>query len=317
MTARTYALYGFRVRSEIVLEAPPSAGDPDVDVRLAGRKRVGAEAGPGTVLAEIRLDEGQCIVSEAASGLVIRVPGAAEFRVAGRGPYEVDVDAEPGLDPGILALLIEGTLMSQLLTWAGETVLHGSAVEFDGSAVALLGGSGGGKSTLAAVLALGGGRLVTDDVLRVVSRGGRWRCAPGTGRLRLRERVEELAALFDPVRVSRDADGRATVTLEVPKADPRLAAVILPEPSRDATRPEARALGPAEALVTLGRFPRSLGWVDPRVRRSRFQVLAEMARTIPVVAVRVPWGPPFRDSLARELLEMAGLQGADRPAVGR
>ncbi len=49
----------------------------------------------------------------------------------------------------------------------GELALHGSAVAVDGRAVVMLGGSGLGKSTLAAALVAGGGELLADDAVAV------------------------------------------------------------------------------------------------------------------------------------------------------
>lgn len=64
-----------------------------------------------------------------------------------------------------LALLGQG--MAVLLHQRGFLVLHASAVEIAGRAVAFLGDSGSGKSTLAAALHERGHRLVADDVVAV------------------------------------------------------------------------------------------------------------------------------------------------------
>jgi hypothetical protein len=65
-------------------------------------------------------------------------------------------------------------------------VLHASAVTIGGLAVALLGHSGVGKSTLCAELSRSGCDFVADDGLALrPEAGGRWRCFNGPPRLRL------------------------------------------------------------------------------------------------------------------------------------
>ena len=70
-----------------------------------------------------------------------------------------------GADPALLPIFLEGSILAHTLAAEGLLSLHASAVEVEGSALAIVGHSGGGKSTLAALLCAAGGRLVTDDAL--------------------------------------------------------------------------------------------------------------------------------------------------------
>jgi hypothetical protein len=66
------------------------------------------------------------------------------------------------------------------------TVLHAGAVEVDEGAVAFLGPTGRGKSTLTAAMANHGFRFLTDDALEVsLSEAGQALAAPGQPQLRL------------------------------------------------------------------------------------------------------------------------------------
>ena len=63
--------------------------------------------------------------------------------------------------PDMAALFFVGNVIAWLLTLAGECVLHASAIEIGNSAIAFAGGSGMGKSTLAALLCANGARFIT------------------------------------------------------------------------------------------------------------------------------------------------------------
>src|SRR5436190_998507 len=81
-------------------------------------------------------------------------------------------------------------LVGRVLPWAavlrGREVFHAAAVTIDGRAVALVGQSGVGKSSLAAHLVLEGAGFLTDDVLAVDRDAGTLRAHPGAGILCVR-----------------------------------------------------------------------------------------------------------------------------------
>ncbi len=66
-----------------------------------------------------------------------------------------------------IRLFILGTCIGALLMQRGILPLHGSAIEIDGRAYAIVGESGAGKSTLAAALMNSGYKLLSDDVIAV------------------------------------------------------------------------------------------------------------------------------------------------------
>jgi hypothetical protein len=78
---------------------------------------------------------------------------------------EVVVDAPPNFDPTVLRAYILGTAMAFILRQRGLLVLHASCVARGDVAIAFLGGSGWGKSTLATAFHQQGYRLITDDVM--------------------------------------------------------------------------------------------------------------------------------------------------------
>src|SRR5439155_7703631 len=71
--------------------------------------------------------------------------------------------------------------------------LHATVLVVGGGAVALLGDSGYGKSSLAAAFVQVGARLLTDDLLVVKEQGDGWIAYPGPARIKL---FPEVAQVF-------------------------------------------------------------------------------------------------------------------------
>lgn len=78
---------------------------------------------------------------------------------------EVVIRPSPAADAETIGRLVLGPVLALVLHQRGRFVLHASAVVVDGAAVAFLGNSGQGKSTLAAFFYRRGHALITDDVL--------------------------------------------------------------------------------------------------------------------------------------------------------
>lgn len=83
----------------------------------------------------------------------------------------------------------------------GFEVFHASAVALRGSALALLGGSGAGKTSLAVHLVLQGATLLTDDALSVDEHGDLPRAHPGAALASLRHSEESLLSATDRARL--------------------------------------------------------------------------------------------------------------------
>jgi hypothetical protein len=92
----------------------------------------------------------------------------------------------PGPDYSFEAYLANFAVSAAMMQ-QGEEPLHSTVVEIDGRGVGLLGTSGAGKSSLAAYLVANGGRLITDDMLRITISDGKPWAQPGPLRLKLME----------------------------------------------------------------------------------------------------------------------------------
>jgi hypothetical protein len=118
------------------------------------------------------------------TGYLLRFPDFADFSISSDGR---EVSARPV--PGVSQQTVEHLYLNQVLPLAlskqGKLVFHASAVEIDGAAVAFIGASGKGKSTLAASFATRGFRFLTDDGLMVESRDGGHQVLPSHPSIRL------------------------------------------------------------------------------------------------------------------------------------
>jgi hypothetical protein len=98
---------------------------------------------------------------------------------------EVIIDPAPGVEDRVLRLPILGPVLTVLMHQRGRLVLHASAIEAAGEAVAFMGASGQGKSTLAAVLESRGYAIVADDKTALDVTGSSCMVFPDCPRLKL------------------------------------------------------------------------------------------------------------------------------------
>lgn len=225
-----------------------------------------------------------------------------QFRISADGSEVRWVDTH-GERSHLLPILFAGTVLAYLLTLRGHLVLHASAVVRDRRALAFVAHAGQGKTTLAALAAAAGARVITDDVLRVDPTDPP-RCRGSGGELRLRDAARSLAAAFTgPVAHRETSDQRlALATGDTEDGWVHLGAVVIPRASRDAEHLEVTRLSPGASLVRLLTIPRVHGLRGDQVLRTQMEQLGALVRGVPVYDALVPWGPPFQDGLADALL---------------
>ncbi len=93
---------------------------------------------------------------------LLEVPGVVRFRLS--GGRRISYEAAPDATPGDVAAFVMGAAFGVLLHQRGVVVLNAASVLVDGRAVILMGGSGVGKSTLAAALEARGYPVIADDL---------------------------------------------------------------------------------------------------------------------------------------------------------
>jgi hypothetical protein len=305
----TYLQCGLRLRSEIELHLPLAPADgADVDIRWGPDIHGSDEPPPGEVIAAFGSGEDSWYTATwTGSNYLVRFRDCGEFVISG-DLTDVQVRRDPAGRFELLPILMAGTVSAVLLTLRGQTVLHASAVAIDGAAIAFVGQSGRGKSTLAALMCLEGADLVTDDVL-AIDAGPPVTCTGGAYELRLRPAASVLAEHRPDGATRTTADERLAFSPAPALVEPLpLAAIVVPTPNREISEIEVRRLEPSKAVFWLLAFPRVHGWCRPDVLSRDFTMLSIIVNSVPVYDVMVPWGPPFRSDLAASL---AALPRAD------
>jgi hypothetical protein len=148
----SYSAYGLGIHSALPLpELVPCEAGEDAVVRLGKVDRLPSS-----------LDErGYGFWATAQEACHFLAHTGAFLARAGR---EIIVDPASGVEERALRLVILGPALGLLLHQRGRLVLHASAVEVGGTAVAFMGASGWGKSTSAALMHSRGHGMVADDI---------------------------------------------------------------------------------------------------------------------------------------------------------
>ncbi|MGH3903813.1 MAG: hypothetical protein ACRDTE_06445 [Pseudonocardiaceae bacterium] len=304
-----YRAHGLVISSAVELALPPGApasGMPDLVLRWGVQRPIPPDYPPGSRLAWRSGPDGRVLYSlgRDRDRTVLRYPGLCDF-AGDRDLSDVTVHLHPGADPGLIPVLAAGALLAVHLKLRHELVMHASAVRLDGGALAFVGASGMGKSTLAAALCRNGCQLVADDVLRVdLTDTAVVRVYPGSTESRLRMNARQLADAAPPDAVRPTADGRLALRPRACAGESLpLSACVVPRPTRQAVEVSVRRLPTTPALLRMIQFPRVVGWSEPMSTAREFQALADLVERVPIFEASVPWGPPFRPEVLAGLLD--------------
>lgn len=202
-------------------------------------------------------------------------------------------------------------LIGQVLPFAamlhGLEVFHASAVEIDGGAALLLGGSGLGKSTLALNMHLGGSGFLADDSVAIEFADGRLFAHPAIATAKVREgarpllRADSHGALREVV-VSDEHETRYLV--ETPSGPLTLRAACMLELGEEPGSLIA-APGKPDPWELLGSTFSDVVR-DPARLQGQLDLCGRVAETVPFLRVQVgprP-GPEAADLLAAHLREL-------------
>ena len=314
-----YDCCGMLVESEFELPAPavgPEFAGLAAELRfVSGEDREAPILRPSEdVVAELQVDGmprySFCRVE---GGYIGRIYGVVDY-VVSEDLSQVTCHLIPGAEQGYVPIIAAGTVVAFVMSMRGKCVVHGSAVDLGAGrgAIAFAGISGQGKSTMAAIMCAAGGLLVTDDVMAVgVERSaeGRLRAVADRGghELRLRPKAQLFAEIFDPSARNTVDDRKAAAPPRSTGKTIELEAIAIPWPVRDSDQVVARRLGAGEASMALAKYNRIDGWRDPAMLKRQFADAVAIAEAVPVFELKVPWGPPFAEDLARRVANACEL----------
>lgn len=180
----TYRLFGFTLASAVPLAGLASgSGRPDLELTSSAAPPADCRGLAPAYVSPYRTARGEpaARLFRLGAGDVLHFPGTADFLV---GAGRIVGHAPRGAGPGLGACFL-GPVAAYWLERRGLPVLHASAVAIGRTAVGFLAASGGGKSSTAAALVRLGCPLVTDDLLAVERRDGRFLARPGQPEVRM------------------------------------------------------------------------------------------------------------------------------------
>ncbi|MGZ9098669.1 MAG: HPr kinase/phosphorylase [Brevundimonas sp.] len=221
---------------------------------------------------------------------------------------EITVDAGEGETDAELSNLIEGPILGRAMRLAGYPSLHATALSFEGRAIALMGASGVGKSSLAWALVQQGCRLVSDDMVGLALADGRPVVHPGRARLRIWPDVVEGLGVDASISTAL-----FPTTREMTKVGVRDPGVFSREPVPLHAVYQVRPRGPkaSGSLITelpaserLAELAANLHGViapDRQGRKRELALLAQIAAVVPVRAVTLPHDLEALSRVAAEL----------------
>jgi hypothetical protein len=310
MIGEVYDLAGLHLRSPVALGAPP--GDPrhvDVEIQIEAPAPVPTQRPSTDVIAE-RCDAQYpyytfCRVPD---GFMARFYGIAEVWISAALDHVV-CRRSPDVGAEYLAALLGGSLAAFLHAARGRTVLHASAVAVDDGALAFVGPSNQGKSTLAALLCSEGALLIADDVLVIdLGTAGVTRARRYGTELRVRSDARSVVDRFPPATPRRTTIDARIAMRPAPIPEDRwpLSALVLPRPLPGAPDVRTRRLGAGEAALMLGASQRIEGWREPAILRRQFQDISEIVSRTPVIELTLPWGPPYPSGFLARIVQACG-----------
>lgn len=221
-------------------------------------------------------------------GYLLRFPGEADFEIDPATPKVVGWPV-PGVTEGHFLSLFRNAVLPLIGDHNGGLFLHGSAVAVDGRAIAFIGQSGDGKTTLAGAFAKAGHPVLTEDVIELLPEGDGYLLQPKATGLRLH--ADSAAYLLGAAFGAEDGHGKIDVAdaASLPfRSEPApLAAVFLLGCDHDA----ALALSPLPAPAAVQRLlPHSFVLdVEDRERlRAHFSRIVGLASQAPCYALDYP-----------------------------
>jgi hypothetical protein len=195
--------------------------------------------------------------------------------------------------PGVAPWRWQRFLVGRVLPWAailsGLEVFHASAVAIDGRAVAFVGPSGAGKTSLAIRLVLGGAGFVTDDVLALdKAPDGALRAHPGSSIVSVRAAERDAMSATERLRLGEilGHDDKTYVAIARVSSAMPLGALYFLTQSEDSAGEAIELMSAPDPRVLLS-STFVLSVQTPHRLQNLLDVCSEIAHSAPAFRVRM------------------------------
>lgn len=309
-----YRMCGTTLASNVPLPELPRSerGPAETTFRLLPAREF--ERSPVPWFHHWRLDDGRSwlAVARTRSGYLLRFAELADFLVL-EGGREIRCSPAPGTPPETIRHLLLDQVVPLVLSHREKLVLHASGVASPRGAVAFLGQSGWGKSTLAATFCRAGLALLADDCLLLERRGGLLLASPSYPGLRLWPAADSPLFEVDAAhaRVAHDSEKRrlgpeadGLVFCAEPRPLRRIYLLAPPEATCGTTAVGISPLSPQEGLLALVKYAYRLDIGDRRRLGTEFERLGEVAASCVLRRLAFPRDfsllPAVREAVLRD-----------------
>ena len=253
-------------------------------------------------------------------GILLRYADGTEFHVS-EDAREAWASWPAPLTVADAMVYLLGPVLGYVLRRRGVLALHASGVVIEGRAAAFCGGSGAGKSTIAAAVATAGHVALADDVLALREVDGRTMAYPAHDHLRV---WDDTAALFvdpaEPLELLTPNWDKRALPLErlgtaIARAPAPLGAIfVLGERTADEAAPRTERVRAADALLQIITNTAANYLLSREMRGEELALLARVLDRTPVYRL-TPSSDPARlpllvSRVAETLREGRGGSGA-------
>jgi hypothetical protein len=304
-----YGVYGIHLRSEFPLPLPPQSGQPlgVIDLR-SGPEDYFRDAVQGSLLEDRTVWHKLARLADGSSYMHWKDLG--EFLVSSDG-RQITCRKFPEAAMESFQVYLLGQALAFALVKQGFEPLHATTLEIKGRAVAFLGDSGFGKSSLAACFLEAGHTLVTDDMLILLETGDGHVAYPGPDRIKVFPGIARrfLGKRASGVPMNADTKkqvipiGRSACFYPVPLAS--IYALCAPHEVRRKGVIRIEPLTPREAFISIvgNTFNSALSGADRLQRQAEAAI--RLVRSVPVKKLFYPRVlsqlPAVRDAIVRDL----------------
>ncbi|MET1110647.1 MAG: hypothetical protein ABWX67_03880 [Allosphingosinicella sp.] len=276
-----YRAYGLDLECErpLPLRLAPSGNRPDLTIVHSGPAPAGRPSGPDRRDLKISESGWTLRYDNREGGWMAFDYSAAERRLQLSGSVAWEAFEGP----------LGGVVIGVLLGLEGATLLHGACLGFGERAIAILGASGHGKSTLAGALIALGAAPVTEDLLLLRRGRDAFEAEPGAPTLHLlADAWRHLAPHLPEASARPGGDGKVRLELGGDSSPARLAALYVLEPPGSGGESALERLAGPAAVGALAEHLYGSRWIRPAGDED-LAFCARLALEVPVFALSRPW----------------------------